>query len=128
MTDSYVQVPSDSTGKLIATNQINGKQIQIVNVADASGNLVSPTDQATETAFYSRALVLLNQAVEFLRAPTYLTRVSGGDKIQVIASTDTSLLATVPSFGPVTTVIDARELIWSLWDTEYNTGIRMQIK
>lgn len=31
---SYVQVSPDGTGKLIATNEVNGQQIQIVNIAD----------------------------------------------------------------------------------------------
>ena len=37
MTGSYVQVPPDSTGKQIATNDVGGKQYQIVNLADDTG-------------------------------------------------------------------------------------------
>lgn len=38
MSDSFVQVPPDSTGKQIATNEAGGKQYQIVNLADENGN------------------------------------------------------------------------------------------
>lgn len=42
MADSFVQVPPDSTGKQIATNEVGGKQYRVVNLADDAGNAVSP--------------------------------------------------------------------------------------
>jgi hypothetical protein len=43
---SFVQVPPDSTGKLIATNEIGGQQYQIVNLADDTGAALSPLTDA----------------------------------------------------------------------------------
>lgn len=39
---SFVQVPPDSTGKLIATNEIGGEQYQLVTLADSTGAEVTP--------------------------------------------------------------------------------------
>jgi len=44
--DSFVQVPPDSTGKQIATNDVGGKQFQVVNLADAGGNALAPLTDA----------------------------------------------------------------------------------
>lgn len=46
MTGSYVQVPPDSTGKQIATNDIAGKQYQIINLADDAGAAIAPLTDA----------------------------------------------------------------------------------
>ena len=50
---SFVQVPPDSTGKLIATNEVGGQQYQIVNLADASG---APLNPLTDTQLRATAL------------------------------------------------------------------------
>lgn len=42
MAGSYVQVPPDSTGKQIATNDVGGKQYQVVNLADDTGAAIAP--------------------------------------------------------------------------------------
>ena len=46
MADSFVQVPPDSTGKQIATNDVGGKQYQVVNLADATGAAIAPLTDA----------------------------------------------------------------------------------
>jgi hypothetical protein len=46
MADSFVQVPPDSTGKQVATNDIGGKQYQVVNLADATGVALAPLTDA----------------------------------------------------------------------------------
>lgn len=46
MTASYIQVPPDSTGKQVATNELSGKQYQIVNLADSSGAEIAPLTDA----------------------------------------------------------------------------------
>lgn len=47
MADSFVQVPPDSTGKQVATNDIGGKQYQVVNLADDAGVSLVQVDGAT---------------------------------------------------------------------------------
>jgi len=42
MADSFVQVPPDSTGKQIATNDVAGKQYQVVNLANSAGAELNP--------------------------------------------------------------------------------------
>jgi len=44
--DSFVQVPPDSTGKQIATNDVGGKQYQVVNLADDTGAAIAPLTDA----------------------------------------------------------------------------------
>lgn len=46
MTASYVQVPPDSTGKQVATNELAGKQYQIINLADSTGAEIQPLTDA----------------------------------------------------------------------------------
>ena len=46
MADSFVQVPPDSTGKQIATNDVGGKQYQVVNLADDTGAAIAPLTDA----------------------------------------------------------------------------------
>jgi len=47
---SYIQLPPDSTGKQIATNEVEGLQYQIINLADASGVAIVPATQTTLAA------------------------------------------------------------------------------
>lgn len=99
--------------------------------------------------FFDRMVALLGQLVDYVRAPSYMTKVPAGDKIQVLIGADSTFptianittvagVTTVSSVTAVTTVgavtnltnlntIDSRELIWSMWDTEFNTGIRNKI-
>ncbi len=46
MTDSFVQLPPDSTGKQVATNEISGKQFQVIQVSDLLGVPLSPLTDA----------------------------------------------------------------------------------
>lgn len=79
----------------------------------------------------------LYQIMEFVRWPSYLAKSAGVDKVQVLMSTDSTLLSvnTINTLTALTTLanltnfntIDSRELVWNLWDTEYNTGIRSKI-
>ncbi len=91
--------------------------------------------------FFDRALSLLYQAVEYLRAPQWTHQVASntGPAIYMRVQSDTNSnlnnVASVTTVSTVTAVsnltnyntIDSRELVWSLWDTEYNTGIRNKI-
>ena len=82
--------------------------------------------------FFDRALFLFYQMVEHLRAPSWVTKLAGGDKVQVIISTDSNVNVNNINSGTITNVtnlntIDSRELIWSMWDTEFNVGIRSKI-
>lgn len=84
--------------------------------------------------FFDRALVLLWQAVEYLRSPSYMTRLAAGDMLRVLSDSNSNInnVVSVTTTAAVTNLtnlntIDSRELIWSMWDAEYNTGIRNKI-
>jgi hypothetical protein len=44
MSNSFVQVPPDSTGKQVATNVVSGKEYQVINIADSAGNPIDDTN------------------------------------------------------------------------------------
>ncbi len=84
--------------------------------------------------FFDRALSLLYQITEYLRSPPNTTVVANNNYQRVLVDNN-SQMSTVSTVSAVTAVtnlngfggIDSRELIWSAWDTEYNTGIRNKI-
>lgn len=61
---SFVQVPPDSTGKRIATNEVGGEQMQIVNLADATGNPLLLATETTLAALNGKMPSLANRPLD----------------------------------------------------------------
>jgi hypothetical protein len=87
--------------------------------------------------FFDRALSLLYQAVEYLRSPPTLAKLPQGDYMRCVLDNTTSNISGVQSVASLSTMlnvgplgsglVDAREIVWTAWDTEYNTGVRNKI-
>lgn len=70
MVDSYIQVPPDSTGKQVATNEVGGKQYQVVNLADDTGAAIAPL---TDAQLRATPLTVLIDSVDNVALGTSLT-------------------------------------------------------
>ena len=103
--------------------------------------IMTPTDQliiiyddgnlpvAENSDVMSRLISLGQQLVELLRFPSTMTRTVNGDQIRVTTDSTSVMFF---NGGTITTLnqlngLDSREMLWSLWDNEYNTGIRNKI-
>lgn len=87
--------------------------------------------------FYSRFANLLYQIVQYLRFPSYVRPTSTGDMVTALIDGQSTIgscttVSTVSTCSTVTNVtnlntMDSREVIWNLWDIEFNAGIRSKI-
>lgn len=97
MSDSFVQVPPDSTGKQIATNEIDGKQYQVVQIADASGADILAAVQELSAS--------INTLVQFMYAnmprvdATKRLVTNGTETTQGVSGTVTANVATAGGFA-----------------------------
>jgi hypothetical protein len=78
--------------------------------------------------WHSRALQLLYQLLELVRAPSFLAKLPAGDMIRVIADANTNLNI-INHVTNLTNLngIDARQALWESWNINYNVGIRGKI-
>lgn len=91
----------------------------------------TPVEVTFEAAESESTFYWLNRILEFIRSPSFSVPTASGTKILAQTSTD-STMGAVTSCATVTNLtnfntIDSRQAIWSLWGTEYNTGIRNRI-
>lgn len=102
---------------------------------------MAPTDQliiiyddgsvpvADDSDVLGRLVSLGQQLVELLRFHSSMVRTVNGDQIRVTTDSTSVMFF---NGGTITTLnqlngLDSREMLWSLWDNEYNTGIRNKI-
>jgi hypothetical protein len=84
---------------------------------------------AENSDILSRLIGLGQQLVEQLRFHSTMVRTVNGDQIRVTTDSTSVMFF---NGGTITTLnqlngLDSRELLWSQWDTEYNTGVRNKI-
>ena len=94
MSESFIQIPPDSTGKQIATNEVGGKQYQIVNVADESGAPLNPLTDAQLRA------VALPVSADTLPLPDGAATAAKQQEISDISDTILTLVQTLTARTP----------------------------
>lgn len=152
--DQTITLPSIPNAKLegvqLITNLTTGELIYQFNNAalggSMSGNVLTlnfdstgmdPSDKLQilynppSGGFFDRAMSLLYEIKEYLRSPPNMVPAAAGNYQRVLLDTTSNIngLTTVTNVQNLLTVggIDTREMVWNLWDTEYNTGIRSKI-